>query len=176
MIKKLFIICLIDLILLGIFVFRIHPSASVSIMIIVYVPFLFIINMVIGIVLKIFKNKWGIPFLLNSILSSIIFFFLFNYAITYSEDSMSKSFYFKNGNKKYFIDLTLNDGKYENNSDFNLYELEDGSSSGIMMGYYVTYRDTLFLKSNGKQMLIYKNTLFDHPQKGNKIQLDNRMK
>ncbi len=145
-------------------------------MIIVYVPFLFIINMVIGIVLKIFKNKWGNIFLINSILSSTIFLFLFNSAITYSEDSMYKDFYFKNGNKKYFISLILNDGKYENNSDFNLCELEDGSSSGIMMGNSVTYRDTLFLKSNGKQMLICKNTLFDYPQKGNKIQLDNRIK
>ena len=89
---KILGLTVIDFGLIWLTVYKINPDPSVTIGIIIFVPLAFIVNIIIAGILFIFKRKeYGKLFLINSIISSILMYYLFLKGIL-------KSFELKTGN------------------------------------------------------------------------------
>lgn len=173
MIKRLLVIILIDLAVIWIWVKSIHPDPGISIALLYYIPVLVVTHIIAGVVLKICKNVWANPVLINAILSAAIFYFFFTLAIQLQVNSISKNFYFKRNDSIFQISLSLNPLEPEDSLRYQFYRFGEGTSRTIGVdGHYYANNDTLFLSTKqGRVMKIYNFHLFDYPKKGEIIRL-----
>jgi len=157
--KQLFInlalFFVLDLIVMYLLVRLINPSTIDSaIGIIVFIPFIFGVQLILGGILLLKKNKnWGIPILLNSIIASFIFVQLYSINIDKRMDIKFDNYYF---NK---VDTTFNVRKDNLN---NSYIVSGSSGMGHVRytkGEWKQVEDTTFFKNDNYGFKIYNDTL-----------------
>ncbi|HEX8279385.1 MAG TPA: hypothetical protein VF540_11845 [Segetibacter sp.] len=172
-IKKLGIIVAVDILFIWAWIDSMLLDSSVSIVIIFFIPFLIILNLVIGVILKARRNAWANAILLNSIISSVIFYNFFVFAIRKQVSDNYKSFYFSRDGQNYELILNVIKGDYTNNESFEVYGRGKGSSWGIgLAGRYSVKEDTLILLTDSsKTMKVSNDILFDYPKVGDTIKL-----
>lgn len=81
-ILKTILLIALDFILIWLWLDDMKPDVSSSIIIIILVPFVFLLNLIIGVILYFSKKKtFAVIFLVNAFVSSIIMVHLFDYEI-----------------------------------------------------------------------------------------------
>lgn len=134
------ILILVDFIIIWFWVKAMNPDQSVTIYLIFLIPTIIAVNLMIAVILFILKkNHYSTFFLINSILSSIIMYFVFiygmerNYNERYTDWKFNKSdtlFYITQNKKDTLIDISfkLND---PHTSYFILSENYNSTKDGI---------------------------------------------
>jgi hypothetical protein len=128
------------------------PDPSVSIGIILLVPFVFVLNLIIAGVLFFAKKKeFSRIFLINSIIASIMMFYLFGEGIDRHQNKTLESWEF---NK---TDTTYTLIRWKNSDKFSMtYSLRPGSSWGFWDGTYKNQNGNWILKADSITMAIDK--------------------
>lgn len=93
---KILILALISYGLIWLSVYQIDPDPSISIEILLLVPFVFLLNLIIGGILFYLKKKeYAILFFTNSIIASIMMFYLFGKGIDRHQNNRLESWEFQ---------------------------------------------------------------------------------
>ena len=75
---KIIGLALIDFGLIWLWVYQMNPDPSASIVMVLLVPFIFIVNIIIaGVLLYKKKKENGVIFLVNAVIASLLMFYLF---------------------------------------------------------------------------------------------------
>lgn len=129
------------------------PSASIVIIIII--PVLFLFNLLIAAILYVIKKDYySRLFLLNALLSSIIFFILFSFEMRRNRDKIMEVWEFKKGDTTYIL------YRSKISEDFHLdYSLEPRMSSGYISGTWQDSNDIFILKSDDSSKYYIKGNL-----------------
>src|SRR5690554_6298864 len=129
---KILALVIIDFVLIWLWVYEMDPHPSESIGIIILVPFIFIINLVLaGILFLIKKKGYSKIFLANSIIASIIMFYLFEEGIDRHLNNRIEDWTFQKADT--IFSLT----RWKNTNDFSMtYSLNPGSSWSFLDGHY----------------------------------------
>ena len=158
--KTIFIILIIDIIIIGSWILYIRPESSGSLVLIYAIPFLFLVNLVIAVIIFFIKKYYTPFFILNAFLSSIMLFCFF---VLYTKIDIKKdytSWNFRIDNINYEI-------SYSSFHDANNYWAGivhgDGFYQGYDMGKVKKQNDTIyfFSKDSSERYYIYKDYLYN---------------
>ncbi|MDN3691334.1 hypothetical protein QWZ06_03185 [Chryseobacterium tructae] len=152
---KILGLAVIDFALIWIWVYQMDPDPSVSIGIIFLVPFVFILNLIVaGILFFAKKKEYSKVFLVNSVVSSIIMFYLFGRGIDRYQNKRLEEWVFKKA------DTTFSLIRWKETNKFNMtYSLNPGSSWGLLDGICVNENGKWILKTDSITMKIDKDNL-----------------
>ena len=162
-IKYGIVILILEIILLGLWIYSMKPDPSVSIGIVLIVPILFGINLIIGVTLFYLKKPFSKLFLVNAFVCPLIFYALWNlWFVNYHERN----------NTEY--KFSINDVVYElsigkNNEYF--YLCDENNDGRVYVGKYEKKGDSLILNDTEARMYIIDNKLFEFPEKRTGIEL-----
>lgn len=157
---------ILEIVLLGLWIYAMKPDPSISIGIILIVPILFGLNLIIGLILYFLKKPLSKIFLANSILCPLIFYAFWSlWFMNYHE---------RNNTEYKFV---LNDIIYElsigkNNEYF--YLCDENNEGRVYVGKYEKKGDSLILKDSEYEMYVINNKLFEFPEKRTEINLVKR--
>lgn len=149
---KLLIITIIDFLLIWLWVKQMDPDPSVSIGIFLVVPFVVGINLLLALVLYFVKRPLAKLFLINSIISAIVMYFLFDLGIKKHQQIRYESWTFKIRDTIFRID------HMKLNSTFSMSESTlPGSSTSFLDGdfrkkgneYHLVTDSTNYVIKNG---------------------------
>jgi len=125
----------------------------------ILVPFVFLINLIISGILFFVKRAYSAMFFINSVSASFIAYWLFTAEMSKQADAAFDSWRFNIQDTIFRID------KSNKTNDFSIsYSFESGSSFSFMEGQYKLKNDTLLLKSDSVTMFIYKGKLHNFRQ------------
>ncbi len=160
---KLLGLAVIDFGLIWVWVYRMDPDPSVSIGIILLVPFVFVINLIISGILFFAKKKENSRiFLVNSVVASIMMFYLFGKGIDRYQNNRLESWEFQKA------DSTFRLTRWKKTNEFSMsYSLSPGSSCGFLDGNienengdWILKTDSLIMKIDGNDNLIgFRNSI-----------------
>jgi hypothetical protein len=147
---KILGLIIIDFGLIWFWVYQMDPDPSVSIGIFLLIPFVFIINLIIGGVLFFAKKKeYSKLFFINSLLSSIIMFYLFGKGIDRHQNNRLESWEFTKA------DSTFRLTRWKKTNGFSMsYSLRPGSSWGFLDGKCMERNGDWYLTSDSLNMKI----------------------
>jgi len=150
---KILGLLIIDFIIIWFWIYKMNPDPSISIGIFIFIPFLFILNLIIGGIFYFVKKKEYFKlFLLNGILSSIIFFYLFGKGIDRYQNNRLESWNFKKA------DSTFTLIRWKKTNEFSMtYSLNPDSSWGFLEGKCVGKYGEWYLTSDSLKMKIINN-------------------
>src|SRR6185295_11505619 len=131
------------------------PDPSVSIAILMLVPFVIIVNLIIAGILfrkqSTSKRQYAKLFLINSFISAVLMYMLFAQGISRHMRQRYTSWKFQLNDTTYTIDF------YKPDTTFSIsYSTHPGSSSGFIYGH-VQYTDSQYLLSNDTIKLLIRN-------------------
>jgi hypothetical protein len=156
-------ILILEIILLGLWIYTMKPDPSISIGIILIVPILFGLNLIIGLALYFLKKPLSKIFLANSIICPLIFYAFWSlWFMNYHERNSTE---FKFSLNEIVYELTI--GK--NNEYF--YLCDENNDGRVYVGKYEKKGDSLILKDTEARMYIIDNKLFEFPEKRTGIEL-----
>jgi len=161
-------ILVLEIILLGFWIYDMKPTPSVSIGIVLIVPILFGLNLIVGLILYFLKKPLSKIFFANSIICPLIFYALW-------------SLWFMGWNERNYdeysfgIDYRKLEVSLSKTSDFffisDLTNQPNGSTTGLFSGSYERNGDSIKLIDGETEMYIIKNKLIGFPEKPNEINL-----
>ena len=156
-------VLILEIIILRYWIYTIEPDPSISILIILYIPILFGINLITGFLLYILKKPLSNFFFINSITCPLIFYILWNlWFMNYQERT--------NTEYKFSIDNIVYELRIGKNSEY-FYLCDKNNNGRVYVGKYETKGDSLILKDSEVRMYIIDNKLFDFPEKTTEISL-----
>jgi len=146
---------IIDFGLIWLCVYQIDPEPSISIGVIVLVLFVFVLNLIIaGVLFYAKKNEYSRVFLVNSVIASIIMFFLFGKGIDRHQNKRIEQWTFQKA------DTTFSLIRWKETNEFSMtYSLTPGSSWGFLDGYCENKNGIWILRADSVTMQINKNEL-----------------
>ena len=164
---KMLGLTVIDFGLIWLTVYKINPDPSVGIGIIIFVPLVFIVNIIIASILFIFKRKeYGKLFLINSIIASILMYYLFSNGIDRRLNKELESWEFTKADTTF----SLNRLKKTNEFDFS-YSTQPGSSTRFLNGKCKQVNQDWFLTADSLTLQIHDNKLIGFRNKLDTIQM-----
>jgi len=124
---RILVLAIIDFGLIWLWVYKMNPDPSISIGIFLFVPFVLILNLIIGGILFYLKKKeYSKLFFINSIIASIIMFYLFGNGIDRHQNNRLESWEFKKA------DSTFRLIRWKKTDEFSMScSLRPGSSWGF---------------------------------------------
>lgn len=157
-------ILILEIVLLGVWIYMMKPDPSVSIGITLIVPILFGINLIIGLLLYFQKKPLSKLFFANAVICPLIFYLLWNlWFMNYHERN----------NAEY--KFTINDVVYElsigKNTEY-FYLCDENNDGRVYVGKYERKGDSILLKDSEYEMYIISNKLFEFPEKRTGIDLN----
>jgi hypothetical protein len=159
-------ILILEIILLGLWVYTMKPDPSVSIGIILIVPILFGINLIIGLILYFLKKPLSKILLANSIICPLIFYAFWSLWFMNWSERNYEEYSFGIDNRKLEVSLSKT-SDYFSISDMT--NQPNGSTTGLYFGKYVRKGDSIKLVDGKTKMFIVKNKLIGFPEKPNEI-------
>ena len=133
---KILILAIIDFLIIWLFFYYQDPDPSVSIALIIIVPFIILVNIIVAGILWFFKKKkLSQILLLNSLIASIIAYFLWDKSIERHQNRIWETYSFEFKNKKYQI------GIHKPDNTFGITESTNPGSSW-------TYQDGIIKRQN----------------------------
>jgi hypothetical protein len=147
---KLLGLIAVDFIVIWILVYQMNPDPSVSIGILLIVPFVFVVNLVIaGILFWLKKKEYSRLFLINSIIASIIMYYIFDKGIDRYQNNRLESWEFN------ISDTTFSLIRWKEVNEFSMsYSMNPGSSFGFLDGKCELISNDWILKTDSIQMKI----------------------
>lgn len=164
---KLLGLIAIDFILIWLWVYQMNPDPSVSIGILLIVPFVFAINLVIsGILFWQKKKEYSRLFLINTIIASIIMYYLFGKGIDRYQNNRLERWEFN------IADTTYSLIRWKNIDEFSMsYSTEPGSSWGFLNGKCELVSNDWILKADSIQLKIHNDCLIGFRTKSDTIEM-----
>lgn len=141
--------------LIWLWVYQIDPDPSVSIGILLLVPFIFVLNLIIaGVLFFVKKKDTAKMFLVNSLLSSIIMFYLFGKGIDRHQNRALEMWTFQKS------DTTFSLIRWKETNEFSMaYSVNPGSYWGFLDGSCMNKNGKWILKADSITMKIDKDNL-----------------
>lgn len=130
------------------------------------VPFVFILNLIIGVILLFAKRAYSAMFFINCISSSFITYWLFTSEISRQAKAAYDIWLFDRQDTTFRIDKSNKDTEFSMS-----YSFHPGSSWSFIDGQYTQHKDTLWLKADSVTMFIYKDKLYNFRQSNKPITL-----
>ena len=164
---KILGLTVIDFGLIWLTVYKINPDPSVTIGIIIFVPLAFIVNIIIAGILFIFKRKeYGKLFLINSIIASILMYYLFSKGINRHLNKELESWEFVKSGKTYSLN------RWKNTNEFDItYSTGPNSSSGFLYGKCKQINHDWILTADSVTLQIHENKLIGFQNESDTIQM-----
>jgi hypothetical protein len=176
MLKRLIILFAIDLAISLVWIKSLDLDPSVAIYLIFCLPTLFIVNAVLGILLKVLRKSWANAILLNSLINPVCFYFLFVNEINSGVKSSYKNVYFQKNSLDFNIVLNTSGGNLYDSSEFEFYKIDNSGSWTIgVRGRYFLKKDTIILiTDSSKVMKIHDHILYDYQNLGDTLKIRDR--
>lgn len=153
--KQLLILAILDLIIIGAFVIYGDPDPSASIGIIILVPIAAIINLIFAWLAYNTKRNYTNAFLLNTIISSILMYYLFTWGITRHQKKRYEGWNFNISDTVFRITHSKMDNTFS-----ITYSTDPGSSWSLIDGRFIKRQDSYVLATDSTQYIIRNNYLF----------------
>ena len=161
-------ILILEIILLGLWIYQMEPDPSISIGIVLILPFLFGLNVIIGLILYFFKKSLSKLFLINSIICPLIFYALWSLWFMNWNERNYEDFSFGIDNRKLEVSLSKTSDYF---SISDLTNKPNGSTTGLYFGKYEKKGDSIKLTDGETKMYIIENKLIGFPEKPTGIKL-----
>ena len=141
---KVLALIIIDIGLIWFWVYQIDPDPCISIGVFLLVPFVFVLNLIIGGILFLAKKKdYSKLFFINSIIASIIMLYLFEKGIDRHQNNRLESWEFTKADS--IFRLT----RWKKTNEFSMsYSLSPGSSWGFLDGKCIEKSGDWYLTSD----------------------------
>ena len=163
---RIILLTIIDFAIIWLWVKQMNPDPSVSIGILILVPFVVILNLIIALILYFMKREFVALFIVNSIISGIIMFYLFDKGIDRYQNNRLESWNFKLKDETY----TITHWKLENT--FSMSESNSpGSSAYFLEGKFIRKGDEYYLTTDSTEFIIKKGYLYKFRNKSDSIKL-----
>lgn len=163
---KIILLTIIDFAIIWLLVKQMNPDPSISIGILILVPFVVILNLIIALILYFTKKEFVSLFLLNSIIAGILMFYLFGKGIDRYQNERLESWKFKLQNTTYVI----THWKLENT--FSMSESNNpGSSTGFLNGKFITNGNEHYLTTDTTEFIIKNGYLYKFRSERDSIKL-----
>ena len=163
---KLFLLTIIDFIIIWFWVKENDPDPSVSIALVIVVPVAIIINLAIALILYFIKREYTKVFVINSLVSAIIMYFLFLNGIERHQNLRYESWKF---NRKDTIFAIIH-SKLDNT--FTLTEsTNQGSTTEFLEGKFSKNGNEYYLKTDSTEYKIRNEYLFGFRNSTDSIKL-----
>ena len=163
---QLILLIVLDYIVIRFWILRIDPDPSVSIGLLFLVPAVFVVNIIIAIVLAFIKKQYSGLFFVNSIIASVLFYFLFIYGIDRHQNKRYESWKFNLNDTTFEITLSKLDTTFD-----IAYRTKPGSSTGFMDGKYLARQSEYFLASDTVKLIIRNELLLGFRNTNDSIKL-----
>lgn len=155
-VKEVFVLVLLDILIIWIWVKNENLGPGSAMVIYLVVPFVFVVNVIIGALLFFIKKEYSTMFFVNSIIASIVTNWLFTAELSNQSRSAYDSWAFN------LEDTTFHINKLNDHDEFGIsYSNDGGSSIEFMRGKYRQNKDTLMLKVDSGNMYIHENKLYN---------------
>jgi len=157
---KILGLAFIDFGLIWLWVYQMDPNPSVTIGIILLVPFVFVLNLIIaGVLFYAKKKEYARIFLINSVTASILVFYLFVKGIDRHQNKRLEQWTFQKA------DTTFSLTRWKETNEFSMtYSLNPGSSWGFLDGHCVNENgiwifnaDSLIMKIDNENLIGFRN-------------------
>ncbi|HLO72670.1 MAG TPA: hypothetical protein VK164_01925 [Flavobacterium sp.] len=154
-IYKILGLAVIDLGLIWLWVYEMDPDPSVSIGIILLVPFIFVLNLIIaGVLFYAKKKEYSRIFLVNSVIASVIMFYLFGKGIDRHQNKRLEQWTFQKA------DTTFSLIRWKETNEFSMtYSLNHGSSWSFLDGHFENKNGKWILRADSLTMEVDKDNL-----------------
>jgi hypothetical protein len=157
---------IVDYILIWLWVKEMDPDPSISIGLLILLPFVSALNLIIALLLYFMKRKYAVHFIINAIITPFLMFYLFNKGISSNLDNTYEEWSFK------IADTTFNILREKKIKDFNMsYSNTEGSSTGFLDGKYKETKEGYLLTTDSTKYIIKNNFLFGFRKRGDGIKL-----
>ncbi|WP_431472171.1 hypothetical protein I5168_00925 [Nonlabens sp. SCSIO 43208] len=161
-------ILILEIILLGLWIYQMKPDPSTSIGIVLILPFLFGLNLIIGLIFYFLKKPLSKLFLINSIICPLIFYAFWSLWFIYWNERNYEDFSFGVDKRKLEVSLSKTSDYF---SISDLTNKPNGSTTGLYFGKYERKGDSIKLTDGETKMYIIKNKLIGFPEKPTEIKL-----
>jgi len=161
-------ILILEIILLGLWIYAMEPDPSISIAIVLIVPILFGINLIVGLILFFLKKPFSKIFFVNSIICPLIFYAFWSLWFMNWTERNYEEFSFGIGNRKLEVSLSKTSDYF---SISDLTNKSNGSTTGLYFGRYERKSDSIKLTDGETKMYIVENKLIGFPEKPTEIKL-----
>jgi len=166
---KIAFLVLIDFVIIWAWIKLLKPDPSIGILIIILVPFVFILNLIIAAILFFFKNQNSKFFLLNSIIASLVMFCLFPQEISNRLNDQYDIWEFTLGDTTFQITIEENSLDHLFSATYKV--KQQGMTNTLVDGIYENRDDTLFLIGESLEMYILENKLYNFQNRDKVIPL-----
>ena len=166
--KGSIILVLIDMLIIWLWAINSDHGPGSTMVVYIVVPFAFIVNIIIGVILFFTKRVYSPMFFINCIVASLITCWIFTLKLNnqYKEPFDVWSFNLQ--------DTTFKITKWNKYNEFSIsYCARPGSSTGFLDGKCEQKKDTLLLIADSKSMRIYHDKLYNFRKSKNPISLKN---
>ncbi|RYF26322.1 MAG: hypothetical protein EOO42_01775 [Flavobacteriales bacterium] len=163
---RIILLTVIDFVLIWLWVKQMNPDPSISIGIIILVPFVVILNLVIALILYFTKREFTSLFLVNSIIAGILMFYLFGKGIDRYQNERLESWKFKLQNTTYVITHWKLENAFSMSESNNL-----GSSTGFLDGKLIKKKNEYCLTTDTTEFVIKNGYLYKFRNESDSIKL-----
>lgn len=163
---KILLLTIIDFIIIWFWVRQMDPDPSISIGVLVFVPFVFGLNIVIASVLYFTKRQNAKLFVVNSVISAVLMFYIFGNGIDKHQRLRYENWTFRFDEKTYDITHSKLDTTF-----FISYSTNPGSSSGFLDGKFIDNGNEIYLQADTIKYTIRNGYLFGFSNQIDSIQL-----
>ncbi len=168
MIKRIAIFLITDIVLLAVFVLFLQMEPGGSLIVIIIVPFLFIINIIPGILLEIRGKTISKILIANSFAAPLIFYGLMYIWFLYYHETHFDNYNFQFNNRAH--QLTI----YKKSDHFGISDIStqnQGFTSGLMFGKYTINNDSIILIDDQKKCFVVNSKLYDFKESSEPLNL-----
>ena len=152
---KVIILTIIDFIIIWLWVKQIDPDPSVSIGILLLIPFVVVLNLVVALILYLTKRHLALLFVINSIVSAIIIYYLYGKGIDRHQNNRLESWEFK------LQDTTFQITHWKIDSTFSLSKSTNpGSSTSFLNGNFIKKGRVYYLTTDTTEYIIKDEYLY----------------
>lgn len=142
------------------------PDPSVSIGILLFVPFVIVFNLIIAGILRAVKRQYALAFLINSVISAIIMYNLFVAAIEGHQARHYNGWQFIHNDTTFNIWLSKDDTTFYINNITN-----PSSSTNFISGHFVKNGNQFKLISDSLRMIIKTEFLYGFKNTSDSVRL-----
>jgi hypothetical protein len=166
-IKGSLLLFLIDILIIWIWATNSDLGPGSAMIIYIVVPFAFILNIIIGVILFFTKKIYSSMFFINCIVAPVITYWLFTSEMSNQHKEHLDHWSFN------LQDTTFRITKWNKYNEFSMsYSEMPGSSTSFLDGIYVQKKDTLLLITDSIKMYIQHDKLYNFRKSKNPIALN----
>jgi len=154
--KGVLVLILLDIILVWVWAINEDLGPGSAMIIYLAVPFVFIVNLIIGGILVFTKRAYCTMFFVNCIIASVITYWIFTYELSNQSRGRYEEWIFNTQ------DTTFRINKSNEYNEFSMsYSTDPGSSTVFIMGQYLQKHYTLLLRADSITMYIHNFKLYN---------------